>query len=112
MILHVVLLRPKPDLPRDGRDAVVRDLQHAAAEIPTIRRLRIGHRVRHGLPGYEQAMHEDYEYALLMEFDDLEGLTSYLTHPAHMSLGRHFLVSSSAALAYDYQIIDTPDLVP
>jgi hypothetical protein len=31
---------------------------------------------------------------------------SYLAHPSHKAIGDHFTQSSSAALAYDYEMID------
>jgi hypothetical protein len=55
----------------------------------------------HGLPGYEQLMREDYEYALVLEFEDLPGLREYLTAPAHEQLAGLFS-QATAALAYDY----------
>jgi hypothetical protein len=110
MIVHVILFRPRPDLTDDDRDRLLRALAEAAARIPSIRGFRVGRRVRHGLPGYEQLMREDYEYSALIEFDDLDGLKQYLTHPAHSSIGRHFLASSAAALAYDYEAVDSAHL--
>jgi hypothetical protein len=41
-----------------------------------------------------------------VEFDDVAGLTAYLEHPQHAAIGAHFTQSSSAALAYDYEIAD------
>jgi hypothetical protein len=61
--------------------------------------------VLHGLAGYEQAMRENYEYALVLEFDDAEGLRGYLGHPEHERLGRLF-ASGAAALAYDYDLVE------
>ncbi|HSC28098.1 MAG TPA: Dabb family protein [Vicinamibacterales bacterium] len=106
MIAHVILFRPRPDISAADRMAVLDALRAAASAIPSLRSVKIGRRVRHGLPGYEQAMREDFEYAAILEFDDLEGLKAYLTHPAHASAGRHFTQSSSAALAYDYELAD------
>jgi hypothetical protein len=110
MIVHVVLFRPKKDLPSDERATLVGLLTNAARDIPAIRRFRVGRRIRHGLQGYEQAMREDYEYALIVEFDDLDSLMRYLAHPAHAAVGRHFTQSADAALAYDYQLLDLADL--
>jgi hypothetical protein len=106
MISHVVLFRPKPDLTAGQRETVIADLKAAAAGIPSIRSLRIGRRIRHGLPGYEQVMREDFEFILIVEFDDVQGLADYLTHPKHAAIGGHFMQSSAAALAYDYASID------
>ena len=109
MIAHVVLFAPKPDLPDAERGAVLEGLTAAAADIPSIRRFRVGRRVRHGLPGYEQAMPVDFEYVVMIEFDDEAGLHTYLQHPSHAAVGRHFTTSSAAALAYDYEIVEASD---
>ena len=106
MIAHVILFRPRTDLAAADRRAVFEALRKAARAIPSVRRCRVGRRVRHGLPGYEQAMREDYQYAAILEFDDVEGLKAYLQHPAHASIGGHFTTAASAALAYDYEVAD------
>jgi hypothetical protein len=104
--VHIILFRPRPDLPEASRQTVLEGLQAAAVDIPTIRKLRVGRRILHGRPGYEQAMAENFEYAVMVEFDDVDGLMSYLAHPSHKAIGDHFTQSSSAALAYDYEMID------
>lgn len=109
MIAHIILFRPRQDLPDAERQAVLRGLSAAATGIPSVRSLRVGRRIRHGLPGYEQAMREDYEYAAIVEVDDEAGLKAYLTHPIHIALGDHFTSSASAALAYDYVMVDVAD---
>jgi hypothetical protein len=106
LIAHVILFSPKADLPQAARRGLLDALVAASAEIPSIRKFRVGRRVKHGLPGYEQMMRDDYEYAAIIEFDDLEGLTSYLAHPSHVALGRHFTSSASRSLAYDYAVVD------
>lgn len=109
MIAHVVLFRPRADMTDTDRQRLLDDLTAAVAAIPEIRRLRIGRRMVHGLPGYERAMLEDFEYAALVEFDDVAGLRGYLTHPSHAAVARHFTGSSVVALAYDYELIDIGD---
>jgi len=104
MIVHVVLLKPKPEVTDEQRQAIVATLRQAATTIPSVRRLRVGKRVRHGRPGYERMMAEDFEYVLLIEFEDVEGLLAYLAHPQHAAIGMHFVQSAAAALAYDYEI--------
>ena len=106
MIAHVILFRPRTDLAAADRRAVFEALRKAARSIPSVRRCRVGRRVRHGLPGYEQAMREDYQFAAIFEFDDVEGLKAYLQHPAHASIGGHFTTAASAGLAYDYEVAD------
>ena len=106
MIVHVVLFEPRPDLPAGDRQQVLADLRTAASRIPGIQRFRIGRRTRHGLPGYEQAMPDSYEYAVLIEFADVDALRGYLAHPAHEAVGRHFTASAARALAYDFEMVD------
>lgn len=54
-------------------------------------------------------MTEDYSFAAIIEFDDLDGLKAYLQHPAHHAIGRHFSQSAVRALAYDYAMFDAVD---
>jgi hypothetical protein len=105
LIVHVVLFEPRADLSETQRQKILTDLEHAAVSIPTIRSLRIGRRIRHGFPGYEQRMSEDYQYIALLEFDDRAALEAYLRHPAHEAAGRHFTVSAAHSLAYDFEML-------
>jgi hypothetical protein len=109
VIAHVVLLTPRPDLSDAERAAAIDALSGAAAKIPEIKRYRIGRRVTHGLPGYEQAMKQPFEVALLVELDDLAALRRYLTAPAHIALAHLFSTATSTALAYDFEIVEGAD---
>ena len=104
MIAHLVLLQPRPDLTEAQRRTALETLTHAAADMPEIRSFRLGHRVKHGLPGYEQLMAVDYEFALIIEVDDLTALARYLAAPAHRALGELFSTATAAALAYDFEM--------
>jgi hypothetical protein len=104
VIVHVILFTPKADLTEAAQRDLLDDLAAAARTIPSVRQFRCGPRVRHGLPGYEQAMRDDYAWVVLVEFDDLEGLKTYLAHPEHKKVGRHFTASAERALAYDYLV--------
>ena len=106
MIAHIVLLQPRADLSEPQRDEALATLRRAAADVPEIRRFRLGRRVKHGLPGYEALMAQDYEFALLIEVDDVDALTQYLNAPAHTALAELFYTATSSALAYDYAIED------
>ena len=103
MIAHIVLLQPRPDLTAAQRGEALATLERAAADVPEIRNFRLGRRVKHGLPGYEQLMPQDFEFALIIEVDDVEALKRYLRAPAHVALGQLFYTATSAALAYDYE---------
>jgi len=106
VIAHIVLLQPRADLTVQQRDEALATLRPAAADVPDIRRFRLGRRVKHGLPGYEQLMPHDFEFALIIEVDDMEALKRYLAAPAHAALGQLFYTATTSALAYDYVIED------
>jgi hypothetical protein len=110
VIAHVILFSPRPDLTPEARRELLEALAAASTLIPSIRKFRVGARMKHGLPGYEQMMQDDYGFAAIIEFDDLEGLKTYLAHPSHEAMGRHFGESASRALAYDYSLVDAVDV--
>jgi hypothetical protein len=103
VIAHLVLFRPRPDLSAATRRELADALANAIRDIPSVRRARIGRRVTHGRP-YEQLMRVNYEYAAVLEFDDLDGLKAYLAHPAHEALGARFFEAFEEALMYDYDL--------
>lgn len=103
MIAHVVLLQPKAGLTEAQRADALETIRRSAANLPEVR-LRLGRRVKHGLPGYEQLMTQEFEYALIVEVEDLDALKRYLQAPAHVALGQLFYTATSAALAYDYEL--------
>jgi hypothetical protein len=109
VIAHVILFSPKADLSPSAREELLHALVAASAGIPSIRHFRVGRRITHGLPGYEQVMRDHYEFAAIIEFDDVDGLKSYLAHPSHTAIGQHFTASASRALAYDFALIDAGD---
>ena len=106
MIVHVVMIQPRATVDRAAIEAAIADLETASREIPSIKRLRVGQRIRHGLPGYEQSMTADFAYVAIIEFDDQRGLQDYLRHPSHAALSRHFATLGERSLAYDYEIAE------
>lgn len=102
MIRHVVLFRPRAGLSADERSGLAAALRSAIKAIPSVRRARVGRRVTHGRP-YEQQMQVDYEYAAMLDFDDLNGLKLYLEHPAHEALATRFFRVLDESLIYDFE---------
>jgi hypothetical protein len=108
LVAHLVLFRPRATLGEVDRAALSASFARALAEIPGVRRARVGRRVTHGRP-YERLMAEHYEYAAVLEFDDVAGLKRYLEHPAHEELGARFFASFEVALIYDYEMRDAAE---
>jgi hypothetical protein len=90
-------------LAEEIRDGLADALLSAAREIPSIRRARVGSRVTIGR-AYEQLMTTDYAFAAILEFDDRNGLQSYLDHPVHEQLAQRFYASVDQALTYDFEL--------
>ena len=109
MIVHVVLLKPRPDLEESERRAFADAFRGAIREIPAIRGVRVGRRVIHGA-GYEHEAPDAADFVGMLEFDDLSGLRDYLAHPAHVQLGRLFTELLASALVYDFEITTIEDL--
>lgn len=105
MIAHVVLFSPRPDLPDAERRALVGALERACADIPQIRRARIGRRRVLGYE-YDALSPASFEFAAVLEFDSETDLRSYLHHPAHVELGRLFRHGAQVAFAHDFDIVD------
>jgi uncharacterized protein (DUF1330 family) len=103
MILHVVLFRPRPGISDADRRAMLEAVRVASTEIPSVKRFQIGKRVTHGRD-YETAMTEDYTYAAIIEFEDLQALKAYLNHAKHQKLSELFYAVSEAGLVYDYEM--------
>lgn len=103
MVSHVVLMKPRTDLPAADRGAFVAAFERAMRRIPSIRSVRIGRRVRHGAE-YEAGLPDAADYLAMIDFDDLAGLQAYLRHPAHDELGARFGQALSSALVYDFEV--------
>lgn len=103
MIAHVVLFRPKADLPAPDAEALVGALETALRGIPQVQRAQVGTRVLIGR-GYEQMMRADFPYAVILEFADVTALREYLEHPAHQELGARVFGAAEEALVYDFEM--------
>ena len=108
MITHTVLFRPRSDISAADTRALADALLTVAREVPSLRRLRVGPRVRIGRP-YESLMRTDYTFAALLEFDDVNGLRAYLDHPAHEQLAARFFDAFDEALMYDFELEEGSD---
>jgi hypothetical protein len=110
MIAHVVMFRPRADLGREARGELLSAFEDALRDIPSIRRARVGRRLTHGRP-YEGLMTVDYQYAAVLEFDDLVGLKAYLEHPSHEKLAAAFFSAFEHALMYDFEWTESASLL-
>lgn len=102
MVSHIVMMKTRPDLSAGDRGRLVAAFERAVRDIPTVRDVHVGRRIRHGA-GYEAGMPDTADYFVMIEFENLAGLTAYLRHPAHEDLGVRFNDSVAAALVFDFE---------
>jgi stress responsive alpha/beta barrel protein len=102
MISHLVLMKPRADLSAADRDQLIRAFERATRAILTVRAVRVGRRVTHGAR-YEDRMPDTADYLVWIDFDDVDGLATYLEHAAHAELGSRFNQALSSALVYDFE---------
>lgn len=105
MIVHVVLLAPRQDFAESDRRALIAALEHACANIPSIRRARVGRRRRLGYE-YDALSPVSFDYAAIFEFDAESDLRAYLAHPSHAELGRLFHQVAAAAIVHDFEVAE------
>jgi hypothetical protein len=105
VVAHIVMFRPRADLSQGQQRDLADALKTAIGSIGSIRRVRVGRRIRHGRP-YEFLMRTDYPYVAIFEFADLAGLQAYLDDPAHERLAGRFFESFEETLLYDYELED------
>jgi hypothetical protein len=103
LIAHVVLFRLRPEVSIADRRAIIDAWTTALKEISSIRRARVGHRVKIGRE-YESLARIDFPYGAILEFDDLNGLRAYLDHPAHESITTRFFAAIADTLIYDFEV--------
>jgi hypothetical protein len=105
MMAHVVLFTPREGLNEHEIARLSTTLDDALSGIPSIRRYQVGRRVRLGT-AYDAAAPMNFDYVVIVEFDDRDALAAYLHHPRHHALGQLFYETSALALASDFETVD------
>ena len=90
------------------RRALIDAWATALREIKSIRRARVGRRIRIGR-AYEEMIRTDFPYAAILEFDDIGGLRAYLDHPAHEPISTRFFAALADTLIYDFEVEESAE---
>ena len=104
MMTHVVLFTPRPDLNDAQRRELASTLARSLDEIPTVRRYQVGRHVKLGT-AYDREAPLHFTFLVVIEFDDQDGLVTYLRHPRHEALGQLFYSTSEHASAADFETV-------
>jgi hypothetical protein len=78
--VHTVIFYLNEDAPKDAAKGLITDAHELLAKIPCVRELRVGPPAEKGTPNLAK---KDYAVALVIFFDDADGLKTYIDHDLH-----------------------------
>lgn len=93
MIRHVVLFKFRPEVSAETRADFVQTLRRLADEVETVRALEVG-------VNFTESPRA-HDVALIVDFDDREGLAAYIEHPRHQPVR-----ARAAALCSTFPVVD------
>ncbi|MBE3558521.1 MAG: Dabb family protein [Ktedonobacteraceae bacterium] len=96
MIIHVLLLEPKPETTREEMLAVLERVKALKEKIPGIVSLQAGENLNQ--------FHQGYRYGFLMTFVDEAALKAYSPHPEHKAVSADLRRLSARLLNFDIPV--------
>ena len=99
MVKHIVLFKLKDEVPAEGKQEVMTKSKEAIealpAKISVIRKVEVGLNMNPG---------ETWNIALYSEFDTLEDVRFYATHPDHVAAGKILAETKESRACVDYEL--------
>lgn len=98
MVKHIVLFKLKEEVPAAEKLAVMNRFKEAIealpAKIAVIRKIEVGLNINPG---------ESWHIALYSEFDTLDDVKFYATHPDHVAAGKIIAEAKESRSCVDYE---------
>ncbi len=97
MIRHVVMFRWTPEATQEQKQRVAAELRRLPALLPVLRGYDVGADL-----GLAEG---NFEFAVVADFDDLEGLRAYRENPEHRAVIAEFIqpiTAQRAAVQYEF----------
>ena len=98
MVKHMVLFKLKDEVPEAEKLIVMNKFKEAIealpAVIPVIRKIEVGLNTNPG---------ETWHIALYSEFDNLDDVKFYATHPLHVAAGKIIAEAKESRACVDYE---------
>lgn len=99
MVKHIVLFKLKEEIPAEEKMSIANNFKEAIealpSVIPAIRKVEVGINMNPG---------ETWHIALYSEFDTLDDVKLYATHPAHVEAGKIIANAKENRACVDYEI--------
>lgn len=100
MIKHIVMFKLKENaLGKTAYENALeakRRFEEISGKIPTLRKYEVGVNAK-------DAPASNYEFALVCEFDDIDGLNAYQVHPEHLNFGKFIAEIKEERACIDYE---------
>ena len=100
MVKHIVLFKLKDEVPETDKLVVMNKFKEAIealpAKISVIRKIEVGLNMNPG---------ESWHTALYSEFDNLDDVKFYATHPDHVAAGKIIAEAKESRSCVDYEIV-------
>ena len=100
MVNHIVLFKLKDEVPETDKLVVMNKFKEAIealpAKISVIRKIEVGLNMNPG---------ESWHIALYSEFDNLDDVKFYATHPDHVAAGKIIAEAKESRSCVDYEIV-------
>jgi hypothetical protein len=106
VIAHIVLFNPKPNLSTQDVQLFAQQLRLTVNSVTSVRRAMVGKRLAVQDGDHRNFGDATYEFAAVVEFDDPDGLSAYLAHPAHQELGRLFWLYCASTVVVEVRSVD------
>lgn len=99
MVKHIVLFKLKNEIPQEEKLIIMNRFKSAIEALPekisVIRKIEVGLNMNPA---------ETYNIALYSEFDSLEDVTFYATHPEHVAAGKIIAEAKESRACVDYEV--------
>ncbi|EJX07072.1 stress responsive A/B barrel domain protein [gut metagenome] len=99
MVKHLVLFKLKDEIPVEQKKAVMQSFKQAIEALPekisVIRKIEVGLNMNLG---------EFWDIALYSEFDTLDDVKFYATHPDHVAAGKLLADVKESRACVDYEV--------
>ncbi len=99
MVKHIVLFKLKDQVPEEEKRSVMNQFKEAIealpAKISVIRKIEVGLNMNPA---------ESWNIALYSEFDTLEDVKYYATHPDHVAAGKILAETKESRSCVDYEV--------
>jgi hypothetical protein len=97
MIIHTVLLRPKPETSDEEIATVLAHVQDLQQTIPGILQVQVG-------PNLNSSNNHGYTYGFVMRFASKEHLRDYAPHPVHRLVSDELVRISQSIIDFDLEV--------